>query len=153
MQTKFIVTHELGRLAKWLRILGFDTAYEEDKSKLVIRSLREGRAILTRDTKMSRFTGVRIVRIKSDFVEEALSQTINELGLKLNAEAIFKICVLCNKTLEKAMPEEVEGKVPAYVFKTQKVFLRCPRCGKIYWQGTHWDMVSNFLKKIEARGG
>ena len=69
---KFIVTDELGRLSRWLRILGFDTVLEKNRPNLIIRSLREGRIILTRDSKPFRFTGIGIVKINSDFVEEQL---------------------------------------------------------------------------------
>ena len=94
---KFIVTHELGRLAKWLRILGYDTIYhdKDDKSKLVITSLRDERIILTRDAKMSRFTGVRMLRIARDEVERQLEQVIKELNLiNINGNDIWIIIII-----------------------------------------------------------
>jgi len=145
---KFIASPELGRLAKWLRILGFDTVVENDKAHLVIRSLREDRVILTRDSKMSRFTGTRMVRIGSDFVEEQLGTLIKELGLEMDRSALFKICIICDEPLEEIDHSAAEGKVPGYVLETQEVFMRCPACGKIYWQGSHWELVNRFLDKI-----
>jgi uncharacterized protein len=145
---KFIVTAELGRLCTWLRILGFDTVLEKNKPGLVIKSLRDGRVILTRDSKMSRFTGTRIVRVKSDFVEEQVDQVIKELGLKIDRSGLFKLCVLCNAVLEEADRESARGRVPGYVFESQQSFMRCPKCGKLYWQGTHWALVNRFLERL-----
>ena len=147
---KFIATDELGRLAKWLRILGFDTVLEKDKRSIVIRSLREGRVILTRDSKMSRFSGVRLAKIESDFVEEQLERLIKELDLKIDADRLFTICVLCDEKLIEVKKEDVKGRVPDYVFDTQEVFMRCPKCRKIYWQGTHWELVNKFLGKVRG---
>lgn len=147
---KFLVTNELGRLAKWLRILGYDTIYSEERGpQLVVQSLRENRTILTRDSKLSRHTGIRIVQLTSDFVEEQLKQVIDKLGLKINENKLFTICVVCNAALEKVNKADVKGKVPEYVYKTQKLFMKCPACKRFYWQGTHWTLVDNFLKKIK----
>jgi uncharacterized protein with PIN domain len=145
---KFIITDELGKLARWLRILGFDTQIEKDRSKLVIKSLRDKRIILTRDSKMSRFTGTRMVHIKSDFVEEQLTQLASELGFDIDKERLFSLCVICNKNLECAAKASVKNKVPAYVYGIQKSFMKCPECGRIYWQGTHWALVNEFLNKV-----
>lgn len=148
---KFILTGELGRLATWLRILGFDTLVEKEKAKVVMESLREKRVILTRDSKMSRFTGTRMVNIKSDFVEEQIAQVLKELDLKIDRSQLFKICVLCNERLEETPKQGVEAVVPEYVFRTQDIFLRCPKCDKVYWQGTHWALVNKFLEKISPQ--
>jgi hypothetical protein len=149
---KFIVTEELGRLAKWLRILGFDTVYfpKGEKRDLVLRSLREDRVILTRDSRMSRFTGIRHLHIDTDFVEEQLEQAIRELNLEIDREQLFSICVVCNEPLEEAPRNSVKDKVAPYVFETQKVFMRCGRCGRTYWKGTHWALAQKFLGKLKT---
>lgn len=146
---KFILTDELGRLSRWLRILGFDTEIEKDRAALVIKSLRDNRIILTRDSKMSRFTGTRMVRIESDYVEKQLEQVKSELDLKIEKEEIFKICIICNENLEGVGKDFVKDKVPKYVYETHKFFMRCPKCQKIYWQGTHWALVNKFLERIK----
>jgi len=145
---RFIVTDELGRLLRWLRILGFDTVLEKDRPNLVMRSLREERIILTRDSKSSRFTGTGIVKIDSDFVEEQLEQLIKKLNLKIDRNNLFSICVLCNEPLEPAEKDSVKDQVPQLVVKTQENFMRCPKCKKIYWRGTHWELVNKFLDRI-----
>lgn len=145
---RFIVTDELGRLSRWLRILGFDTVLEKNRPNLVIRSLREERIILTRDSKPPRFTGIGILKIDSDFVEEQLEQLIRKLNLEIDRNNLFSICVLCNEPLERAEKDSVKDEVPHCVFKIQENFMRCPKCKKIYWRGTHWALVNKFLDRI-----
>ncbi len=145
---RFIVTDELGRLLKWLRILGFDTVLEKSRANLAIRSLTEQRIILTRSSRISRFAGIRTVKIGSDFVEEQLEQLIRELNLNIDRNGLFSICVLCNNALEPAEKDSVKGEVPQRVFKAQENFMRCPKCKKIYWRGTHWALVNKFLDRI-----
>ncbi|PIU41446.1 MAG: hypothetical protein COS99_05400 [Candidatus Omnitrophica bacterium CG07_land_8_20_14_0_80_42_15] len=147
---KFIATNELGRLAKWLRILGYDTVLSKEKGgKLVVQSLREERVILTRDSKMGRFSGTRMLHVRSDFVEEQLAEVINKLSLEIDKGKLFTMCVLCDKELTKAAKPEVKGRVPEYVYNTQELFMECPNCKKIYWQGSHWDLVEKFLSKLK----
>jgi uncharacterized protein with PIN domain len=148
---KFILTKELGRLARWLRILGYDTVYQErdDKPRLVILSLRDERIILTRDAKMSRFTGIRMVRIDDDAVEKQLEQVVRELGLAIDKERTFLRCVDCNDMLVDVAKEKVEKKVPPYVYTTQDEFKTCPACQKVFWRGTHGELVKKFLADID----
>ena len=147
---KLITTRELGRLCKWLRIMGFDAAYypQDDKRELVIKSLREDRIILSRDSRMARYSGVRLLHIKSDFIEEQVRQVINEVPLDIDKGSFFTRCILCNERLAPTGKEEVKDSVPAYVFETHDKFMACPLCGKIYWQGTHWDNVEDFMSRL-----
>ena len=146
---KFIVTRELGRLVKWLRILGYDTIYstEENKSTLVIYALREDRIILTRNRRISP-KGVRVLWIKSDSVREQISQVIRELNLSLDEDSMFCRCIICNEILNEISRDKVKNRVPEYVFKTQTDFFTCSNCQRIYWQGTHWGNVSKILEEI-----
>ena len=147
---RFIVTKELGRLAKWLRIMGFDAAYftGEEKRELVIRSLREERVILTRDSRMARYSGIRMVHISTDFVDEQVRQVIRELGGRPDEGKLFSRCVICNEPLTPIDKEAVREKVAPYVYETQEQFMRCPACDRIYWQGTHWSSVKKLLEKL-----
>ena len=148
---KFVTTKELGRLAKWLRIMGFDTCYFHDteRRELVIKSLRENRIILTRDSKMSVYSGVKMVHIKSDFVKEQVKQVVRDLDIKIDRKAFFSICVICNAPLKKVRKEDIKSVVPEYVCDTQENFMRCAICDRIYWQGTHWTNVSSFVDNLD----
>ncbi|MCM8760608.1 MAG: Mut7-C RNAse domain-containing protein [Candidatus Omnitrophica bacterium] len=145
---RFIVTAELGRLVTWLRILGFDTVLEKDSAAVVLQSLREDRIILTRDSKMSRFSGTRMIRVSSDFVEKQLEQIIRELDINIDRRSLFSRCVLCNEILESVEKISVKGSVPEYVFDTQDSFMKCLKCDKVYWRGTHWMLVNQFLDNL-----
>ena len=83
---KFITTKELGRLCKWLRIMGFDAAYfpDAERRELIIKSLQDDRIILSRDSKMSVYSGVRMLHIKSDFVEDQVKQVVVGLPRSMN---------------------------------------------------------------------
>ncbi|MCM8792603.1 MAG: Mut7-C RNAse domain-containing protein [Candidatus Omnitrophica bacterium] len=147
---KFILTKELGRLAKWLRILGFDTVYfkEENKGRLLIEALRENRIILTRNQKISRESGPKIINIKAENLKEQLRQVLEELHIEFNKDRMFRRCVICNIELDFIEKDKIKGRVPEYVFQTQKDFYICKGCGRIYWQGTHWGNVEKILQEI-----
>ena len=100
---------------------------------------------------MSRFTGTRLLHIETDFVEEQLEQVVRDLGLDIDRERLFSICVVCNEPLDEAERVSVKDKVAPYVFETQKAFMRCRKCGRIYWKGTHWALVNKFLERIGAK--
>lgn len=147
---KFILTKELGRLAKWLRILGFDTEYftESQESTFIIKALQEDRVILTRNVHLGQHAGIKMLQIKPDYVNEQLKQVMQELSLKPNKSLMFTRCILCNEALRAIEKEKVKDKVPEYVFKTQSDFVTCPKCQRIYWQGSHWGNINTILKEI-----
>ena len=147
----FLADCMLGRLAKWLRILGYDTAYYSDinDEELVFRALQEGRVILTRDTHLiKRKLARRCLLIESDQVLEQLKQVIDEFKLKPPSRAMLRRCLLCNTPLKTLSKGKVKGKVPPYVYKTQRSFAYCSRCDRIYWRGTHISRVFDRLSKL-----
>lgn len=150
MNERFIVTRELGRLAKWLRILGFDTTYHniDNVSTLVITALREDRIILTRNTKIGQHKGIKIIKIDSDFVKKQLTQVLGDLKISPRQDLMFSRCIICNKELISIEKTSVKDKVPEFVYNSQDEFVSCPECSRIYWQGTHWGNVSDTLKDI-----
>lgn len=148
---KFILTKELGRLSKWLRILGYDTAYfsQENLSSLLIEALRDDRIILTRNQSLSKTTGVKTLLVKSERFKEQIGQVLKELNIKLDSEIMFSRCIICNVELEDIDKAKIKDKVPEYVFKTQEDFITCPKCQRIYWQGTHWGNVKTLISQID----
>ncbi len=138
---KFLVDNMLGRLATWLRLLGYDTAYlpQMDDHELVRIARAQERILLTRDVELTRRRGVRCLLIESEKAAEQLEQVFR--GLHLTARQAFSRCAECNVALDAASRESVRGAVPPYVFQTQERFRRCPRCQRIYWRGTHWARV------------
>ncbi len=152
METKFLVDFMLGRLCKWLRILGFDTAYFNslNKSVIIYQSLKEGRILITRDHRLSKKKALQIVLIDSDYYEKQIQQVIKELNLKINPDKMFTRCCLCNTLLETIEKEKVQDKVPPFVYQTQVNFSYCPTCQKIYWPGTHWDLMRSKFTVIQT---
>ena len=147
---KFILTKELGRLAKWLRILGFDTRYfkEDSPGTLIIEALREGRLILTRNHRLPKSAGIKIIVLEKERIKEQISELLKTLKITIDSDKMFTRCIICNEGLIEIKKEEVKDKVPAYVFKTQEEFITCPRCQRSYWQGTHWGHVQKMLEGI-----
>ncbi len=145
---KFLVDCMLGKLAKWLRILGFDAAYYSDISdeELIDSAIIEKRILLTRDRMLARRKDIDIsLLIESEDPFEQLKQVLEHFASNEIKVKIFSRCLECNTPLITIEKKQVEGKVPPYVFKTQKHFAYCSRCERIFWRGTHID---NVLKKI-----
>ncbi len=147
---KFILTKELGRLAKWLRILGFDTVYyNQDKpSSLIIQALRDERIILTRNQRLPQARGLKILLIKNEKIKKQVEEVLNTFKVKPEPEMMFSRCILCNTELLEIEKEKVKDRVPEYVFNTQGHFITCPQCKRIYWQGTHWGNVKKTLGEL-----
>jgi uncharacterized protein with PIN domain len=148
---KFITDRNLGKLAKWLRILGYDTVlYTKNIDRDFLRvGAKEGRVVLTRRRDMARrdFSG-RMVIICHDRVYDQIEELKEKASLKPNPRDFFSLCLKCNQPLQPISRENTAEKVPPYVFQTQDTFLTCPQCGKIYWPGTHKD---NILRQLIER--
>jgi hypothetical protein len=149
---KVLLTGELGRLARWLRILGVDAEYSRENSNasLMIRALREDRVILTRNHRLPASRGIKIVVLKEELLKKQLAEIFNELGLADCQAGMFTRCTICNETLVSIAKEKAEEKVPEYVLQTQENFFTCPKCSRIYWQGTHWGNVRQLLEEIKG---
>ena len=149
---RFIADAMLGKLSKWLRILGVDVAYEtkiEDED-LIEQARAESRIVLTRDTQLIKRKGsppVRFILIRDDCLPDQLRQIVDELDLSTE-RPLFTRCIECNLPLENASRDKAAQRVPAYVFKSQTRFSQCPECHRIYWAGTHLDHVQDRLHRI-----
>ena len=144
----------LGRLSKWLRVFGYDTAYAKENSRpgIILQSLRESRILITRDHNLSRKRAWKLVLIQSNKVEEQLRQVINETRINPSPDRLFSRCTICNGQIEKVKDKEtVKPLVPDYVYQTQNVFSRCALCGKVYWMGTHRDLLLKTLQRAGIR--
>ena len=149
---RFIADAMLGRLARWLRFLGYDTLYVrkgEDTPLLQIAE-EEGRILLTRDTHLiKRRLPIRCLFIRSDHLVEQLKQVIEELNLEVG-EGVGTRCMQCNVPLEEVERSEVQGLVPDFVFRAHQEFYRCPACLKIFWPGSHLQRMEEVLKNLCA---
>ncbi len=137
----------LGRLAKWLRVLGYDTLYwRGDDEGLLRLALAENRLLLTRDTRLpSRLPPGHSLFIESDHYDEQLRQTIQRLGLPPRRG---RRCLRCNLLLEPAEKAGLRGQVPEFVWHRHDRFARCPGCRRIYWEGTHYARMVETLERV-----
>jgi uncharacterized protein with PIN domain len=149
---KFAADAMLGKLAKWLRILGYDTSYQRDieDTELVMRAREEGRFILTRDTRLiKRLKGGEYLFIRDNAPFDQLVQAVSELGLDLAGDCMLSHCTLCNYPLEAVPRDKVQGLVPEYTLMREKEFYLCHSCGRAYWPGTHKERIIERLGKIK----
>lgn len=148
---KFICDDMLGKLARWLKVLGFDTYFEIDipDNKLLKIALLEERIILTRDSKIPKIRNSKnLVWIHSSDPLEQLKEVVQKLKLQIEPERFFTRCLECNGVLEKIEKEKVKDKVWPYVYKTQEDFVICPKCQRVYWEGTHVGRMKKKLREI-----
>jgi hypothetical protein len=156
VEIKFIVDNNVGKLAKWLRIMGYDALLfsGEDDGRMVKVALAQNRVILTKDREVMKRRLVtsgklKAILIEGDDVEAQLHQVVEALGLDYHFSP-FSICLECNQRLIEKDKDAVRDLVPPYVFKTQRLYMECPSCHRIYWRGTHWQAMNRELAKLAA---
>ena len=147
---RFIVDSMLGKLAKWLRILGHDTHYQSYYSPGTIgRLVEENRRLVSR-RKAAVDLYEDALLIKSDHVGDQLKEVNHEIPLFLGSSHIFSRCIICNFLLEDAGLEVAEENIPDYVFYEHTRGIRfCPSCKRYYWQGSHRERVVRQLQAWE----
>ena len=151
----FVADAMLGRLARWLRLLGFDCAWEADVADdvLVERAVREGRVLLTRDRALPQEWRVSAIQqIDSQKVREQLVEVLRRFGLAGEIRLLSR-CSRCNGLLGPASPAEVRERVPERVLERHAEFSACPSCGRVYWKGTHTERIAGFVEELLARAG
>jgi uncharacterized protein len=143
-QIRFLCDQNLGRLAKWLRILGFDTEllprWDEE---LMEQAVQSGRIVLTRKGTLSGKRGM--VFISHDHVQEQLKELLAAIDLKGLQEPLTR-CSICNVMLQTITRNEVKGLIPDYVYESHDIFARCTSCGRIYWKGTHMTRMYDMIR-------
>jgi len=147
---RFLADAMLGGLARWLRFLGMDTAYDPGISDetLVTRSFQEDRRILTRDRGLlEEWTLSHVTLLESEGVEDQLSEVAQRFPLRGRIR-LFSRCPLCNSPLEPLSPEEAEERVPPRVFECTDEFFQCPACRQVYWEGSHTARIRERLDRI-----
>jgi len=151
---KFIADAMLGRLAKWMRLLGCDVVYQPDidDRQLVKIAREEGRTVLTRDTLLLKRRGLaNPVFIRSDDVGRQILE-IRHLLDSCGGEPLGR-CSVCNALLENvARKEAIRAAVPDFVYLSFNRFARCSGCGKVYWEGTHYGNIRKRIREVSEAG-
>ena len=144
----------LGRLARWLRILGYDTWYfrQIPDRDLAAAHQQSGRILLTRDTGLLRTHDLGPhLGIQHDHWRSQLRQVLDTYALAVSPERVFTRCVHCNQILRDVPLTEVHGRIPDFVASTQKEFQNCTSCGRVFWPGSHRQRVLEILEGFAPR--
>jgi uncharacterized protein with PIN domain len=142
----------LGRLARWLRTLGYDALYEGDgrrgDEEMAEQALREGRVLVTRDRRIPPRRGLRVVVLREAEEEPQLQELLRELGLTPDRARRFSRCTVCNAALAPEDRDVALAEAPPRVRELDTPFFRCVGCGKLYWMGTHTAATARKLDEL-----
>jgi hypothetical protein len=136
----FIADVMVGKLARWLRVLGIDVKYSNtyEDDEIIRIAETENRIILTRDTRLAaRDNQAKCILIESGDYRKQIDQVLQTFDIK--EFHVFSRCLECNVRLENVDKESVFERVPTYVYLTQERFAICRSCNRIFWRGTHTD--------------
>lgn len=151
MEPRFLVDAMLGKLARWLAIIGYDAEFAGGTGRpdleLLAEAQTEGRIFVTRDGRIPDVAGVRKIVLRDAGHEDQLRQLAAELGLKADPARLFTRCAWCNKPLETVPREEALPLVPPKVRTLDTPFWRCRACSRLYWNGTHTDRVRETIRR------
>ena len=147
---KFIVDGMLGKLTRWLRLLGHNVKYSSklDDSQLIMIAKKEQRTLLTRDFelyKQATAKGINVFYLEGKNEAERLALLAKRFKIKLTIDMKISRCTKCNVKVKPIQKEEAEGKVKKNTFSHYNEFWKCPKCGQIYWQGAHWTRIEKTL--------
>lgn len=143
---RFVADHMLGSLARWLRMMGYDTVYDKKLDDPSISQLAraEGRFVLTRDKELAKEPGALL--LEADDLDAQLKATAERYGLKFQQDLIR--CSSCNGSLVELPKDQAKGEVPDGAFLSHDKFWKCDRCGKVFWMGTHWTGIMERLNRL-----
>ncbi len=146
---KFLLDENLGKLAKWLRMLGYDSVVYKSISieKKISLCVKERRIFLTRSKKIAKMNEhfFRIL-IRTEKYDNQLKEILPLL--EINNEMFFSRCLECNNGLQAIKAENIDGLVPENVKHNFTDYKICRKCGKIYWHGSHYDAMKSKLKNL-----
>jgi uncharacterized protein with PIN domain len=150
---KFIVDHNVAKLARWLRMMGYDAIVfdQPDDWQMIRTALAENRIVITKDTGVMKRRVItsgklRALLIIGDEPETQIQQVIETF--QLNNQNSLSLCLECNVPLVAVKREEIKDRIPPYVYQTKSQFVECPVCLRVYWQGTHWEAMTQTLSKL-----
>lgn len=156
-ELKFFADVMMHRLVRWLRMLGFDTVWEDaiKDADLVRRAIVEERQILTLDRRLPHeWRAGNVLLLNSDEPLRQLKEVISRFDIQ-RPERFFTRCLICNTPLRPATSEQADGQVPESVRRLQNDFRCCPHCRKVYWAGSHTERmlaaVENVFSEVSRR--
>jgi uncharacterized protein with PIN domain len=158
MEIKFIADNNVGKLARWLRLIGYDTVLvkQEDDAEMIEIALGENRVILTKDAQLMKRRLVtnntlKVLHIEQDDPRLQVQEVVRTLSLNYHCKP-FSRCLECNGVLVARDKKDVRNLIPARVFEAQTQYTQCPTCHRIYWPGTHWQAMDKKLHDLPKTG-
>jgi hypothetical protein len=150
---RFAADRMLGKLAKWLRILGYDTLYCRDLSDDEFLGLaNEGRILLSRNTRLvGKADPEKLIFLEANDPKVQLQTVVHFLGLKPDPEKFFSRCTVCNGRLDPVEPRDVVERVPDHIWARHNSFSECKSCGKVYWEGSHVERSCLEIQRLLAK--
>jgi len=149
-EVRFIADVMLGKLAKWMRALGWDVRYENDiqDSRLLREAEKEGRVVLTRDSRMvEEWRMANYLLLSSDDPVLQLKEVLSHFERPVEDKFLGR-CLVCNVTLERRLHSDVRGLVPEYIYRVHDRFSRCPKCGRVFWRGSHYRRMKEKMREF-----
>ena len=154
MTMRFVLDGMLGKLTRWLRMMGHDALYLNDAQDrdLLTRAIREDRILLTSDLALYRYAaahGAETLLVKGRTEPERLANLADRFKFELSIDTTQSRCPACGSELEIVSKDEVKVKVPKTTFNVFNRFWACANqtCGKVYWQGSHWQNINAVLER------
>jgi hypothetical protein len=144
---RFICDVMLGKLAKYLRLLGFDAVYAPSPSALeAYRARPDDRILLTRRKGPSGFP--KTLRLESEIAREQLKELGPIIKPEIRRGHVLHRCIECNVELVEAERSEIESRVPEFVYHTYRAFKVCPSCRRVYWEGSHVRGMEDLMREV-----
>jgi uncharacterized protein with PIN domain len=151
---KFIADGMLGKLTRWLRMLGQDVKYSNqfEDEELIMTANKERRVLLTRDLELYQRAiakGIDAFYVEGRTEAEKLAELAKRFDFPLTIDLKRSRCPRCNTKIRPTPKEKLAGKVEKNTFIYYDEFWKCPKCGHIYWQGAHWEGICATLEKAK----
>ncbi len=153
---KFLADGMLGKLARWLRMLGNDVIYsvEFDDSELLELAKKEERVLLTKDLELYKRAigrGLDFYYVEGKTEPDRMAEVAKRYSLPLMIDMDKSHCPICNNKLATASKERLQSELEKNTFTYYSKFWKCPNCGQIYWQGAHWTQINNTLNQAKVK--
>lgn len=144
---KFICDKTLGKLTKYLRILGFDAVSLKNLETLEIyKSLADPPLLFTKQTKAIQYKP--LIFIKGDRIQEQITEIADIIRPYFDSKAFMTRCIECNTLLWFVEKQNIEERVPEYIYHHHEKFKICPSCKKVYWEGTHVEQMKKWTRVL-----
>ncbi|MCW4018382.1 MAG: Mut7-C RNAse domain-containing protein [Candidatus Bathyarchaeota archaeon] len=151
----FILDGMLGKLTRWLRMMGHDAKYSTaDDAELLEIAKKEKRVLLTRDLALyqqAAAKGTEAYYVEASTEPERLAELAKRFGIRVEIDLTQSRCPKCNTNLITAPKEEIADQVKKNTLLHYDEFWRCPNCGAVYWQGSHWTKIRATLEEAKEK--